>query len=264
MNTPRTPVVLTFDLDGETLWTARDARNADLPVTLSQGTFGPRRGAPRLMDLLERHGIRATFFVPGQTADRYPALLKELVARGHELGAHGYAHLWPDQCTPAQEREEMERGLESLRRAAGAEVVGYRSPAWEFGPGTMALLLEKTFLYSSNFMDDDAPYLHANGLVELPVQWYLDDAPFALYSVRIPGRQIHPPSSIEEIWREEFLAMHDEARPFLLTMHPQLAGHGFRVRLLERLIRFMKGFPGVEFQTARQLAERVKAGGGWR
>ncbi len=259
----RTPVVLSFDLDGETLWTARDPKNENLPVTLSQGTYGPKRGAPRLMDLMDRHGIKVTFFVPGKTVERYPAVIKEIVARGHEIGAHGYHHIWPDQCTPEQDREEMERGIEAIRRVAGVDPLGYRSPAWEFGSLTMQLLVEKKMLYSTNFMDDDAPYIHPNGIVELPVQWYLDDAPFALYSARIPGRQIHPPSSVEEIWREEFLAMYEESKPLVLTMHPQLSGHAFRVRLLERLIRFMKGFPGVEFQTCAQIARRVREQGGW-
>lgn len=264
MTAVRTPVMLTFDVDGETLWTSRDSNNETLPVTMSQGTYGPKRGGPRLLNLLESHGIPATFFVPGKTVERYPDLMKELVARGHELGAHGYHHLWPDKCTPEQDREEMELGIEVIRNVAGVNPVGYRSPAWEFGSITMQLLEEKQMLYSTNFMDDDAPYIHKNGLVELPVQWYLDDAPFALYSVRIPGRQIHSPSAIEEIWREEFLAMYEEGKPFLLTMHPQLTGHGFRVRLLDRLIRFMKGFPGVEFQSCGQVARRVKEQGGWK
>lgn len=261
------PVMLTFDLDAETLWLSRDPNNAQRPVTLSQGHYGAKVGAPRILDLLEKYDIRATWFIPAWTVEKYADLVRRIAAAGHEIGHHGDLHEWPETLGPEREREVMERGLHVIEKVTGQRPVGYRSPAWEFSPTTLRYLLEYKFLYSSNFMDDDAPYVHQvdgkpTGLVELPVGWHIDDAPFALYNVRIPGRNIHAPSAILEIWQEEFAGLYDEGKPLVLTMHPQLM-RPFRARLLEEFIRFAAGFPGVAFERCRDVAERVRSAGGW-
>ena len=92
----------------------------------------------------------------------------------------------PDTISRKQERVVMERGLEALKRTASVRPVGYRSPAWEITPTTLELLGELGFLYDSSGMGDDIPYVERHGersIVELPVQWLLDDWPQFGYGI---------------------------------------------------------------------------------
>ncbi len=253
-------VVLSFDLDAESLWTARDPKNLERPVTLSQGEYGPRAGVPRILKLLKRYDIGATFFVPGWTMERYPQTVREIVAAGHEIGHHGYHHEWLDGVTPEQEREIMAKGISMIKEFAPEGPVGYRSPSWEFTPQTIRLLRDNHFKYTSNMMNADLPYLHSlDGgeipLVELPVSWVMDDAPYFLYSTRLVGRTITDPNHVYSIWEQEYSGFYDEGLCFVLTMHPQIIGRPSRIAMLERLIRRMRSDPGVWFATGREVAD---------
>lgn len=109
------PIMLTFDLDAETLWTARDPKNAERPITLSQGSYGWKVGMGRILDLLDRYDIKATFFVPGIVIQQRQALIEETLKRGHEIGHHSWSHAWIVNLTPEQEREEMDKGMDIIR-----------------------------------------------------------------------------------------------------------------------------------------------------
>ena len=232
------PLMLSFDLDAETMWTARDPSYAQRPILMSQGAYGWKVGMPRILKLLERYGVRATFFVPGLVAERNQALIKEVVALGHEVAHHSYSHRWIVNLKPEEEREEMERGMEALTRITGQRPRGWRSPAAEFSAITLDLLLEYGFDYSSNFFDDDSPYLLRIGgqttrIVELPFRWVLDDAPFWQYSIVLPGRTLQAPSAVLEAWKSEFDTLYAEGRMMMLGMHPQIIGQPSRLKVLE-------------------------------
>jgi peptidoglycan/xylan/chitin deacetylase (PgdA/CDA1 family) len=250
-------VVLSFDVDGETLWTAREALNWDRPVTLSQGAYGPKVGLARILKLLATYKIPATFFVPAYIIEKYQGKIQAVVDAGHEIGHHGYLHEWTDSLNADQEREVLEIGIERIKMLTGKKPAGFRSPAWEFSPKTLEYLAEYEFLYSTNMMDNDEPYIHDNGLVELPVQWYLDDAPFFLYSVRLPGRTLHPSQNALNTWIEEFDALYEEGKPLVLTLHPQVVGRAYRVKMLEKFIQHVRKYPDVEFVTGEELARRT-------
>ena len=136
------PLFLTFDLDAETMWTARDPSFASRPVMMSQGAYGWKVGAPRILALLERYGIKATFFVPGLIIDPRPALMERILTEGHEIAHHSYTHSWILSLTPDKEREEMEKGIESVVRVSGQRPRGWRSPAAEVSPITMPMLVK--------------------------------------------------------------------------------------------------------------------------
>ena len=235
------PLMLSFDLDAETMWTARDPSYAQRPILMSQGAYGWKVGMPRILKLLERYGVRATFFVPGLVAERNQALIKEVVALGHEVAHHSYSHRWIVNLKPEEEREEMERGMEALARITGQRPRGWRSPAAEFSAITLDLLLEYGFDYSSNFFDDDSPYLLRIGgqttrIVELPFRWVLDDAPFWQYSIVLPGRTLQAPSAVLEAWKSEFDTLYAEGRMMMLGMHPQIIGQPSRLKVLEQFL----------------------------
>lgn len=257
------PLLLTFDLDAETMWTARDPANAQRPVLMSQGAYGWKVGVWRIMDLLRRYGIRATFFVPGVVIEQRPQVIEALLKDGHEIAHHSHTHAWIVNLTPKQEREEMQRGFEAVRRATGTAPRGYRSPAAEFSPITLGLLQEYGFGYSSNFFDDDSPYLLEIGgarsdIVELPFRWVLDDAPFFQYSITLPGRTMHPPSAVLEAWRTEFDVLHTEDRMMMVAMHPQIIGQPSRLTVLDGLIRHALDKGGVWIGRCDEITDDLR------
>ena len=276
----RATVCLSFDFDAISLWIG--PFQARSPSAISRGEFGAV-GCRRILDLLSREGITATFFVTGHTAETYPEIVQRIVAEGHEIGHHGYLHENPLALETAErEREVLLRGLTALDTVAGVRPVGYRSPSWDNSPWTTELLLEESFRYESSLMGDDftpywcrvgdtiqpdGPYLFGDAvdLVEMPVSWILDDFPhFEYVSLRAIGMNLtghSAPSKVEEIWRDEFRFMYRDVPDgvFTLTMHPQVIGRGHRFLMLERLIAFMKEHEGVTFCTLAEAADRFRA-----
>lgn len=256
------PVVFGIDLDAESSWLGRSPDNAGKPVLLSHGTYETREGLKSLLNVLERHEVHSTFFVPGLIADRHPDLVLEIFRRGHEVASHGYNHLSPPLLDPGREKEELMRGIESLERITGRRPVTWQAPAWEFTSRTIDYLIEAGISVSSNFHDSTRPYRHMrNGvplpLVELPVEWHLADAPFFLYGA-LPGRQIWPPLIVEEMWKEDFRGLHElEGSYFRLALHVQLIAHPGRLRMLERFIHFIKEHPDAYFTRCDELAATI-------
>lgn len=264
-NGARCAVMLSFDFDAETLWIGRDPANLKRPGTLSQGTYGARVGVPKILELLADQGLPATFFVPGWTAETHTARVEAIVRAGHEVGHHGYLHKWPDPDRPAEEIEEIEKGLEALRRTVGVKPTGYRSPAGETSENLFRLLVERGFVYDLSLMADINPYRIPAGdgrtLIELPWHWSLDDAPYFLFSIKTP-RPIFTNDHVFQVWTEEFREIYRWGGLFDLVMHPQVTGRPSRVALLRRMIGFIRSFPDVWFGTGSQVASAWAAQAG--
>jgi peptidoglycan-N-acetylglucosamine deacetylase len=238
------PLFLTFDLDAETMWTARDPSYAQRPVLMSQGAYGWKTGIWRIMELLRRYSISTTFFIPGLVVEQRPQVIEALLKDGHEISHHSYSHAWITKLTPEQEREEMERGFQAIKRATGYAPRGYRSPVGELSPISLSLMKEYGFSYSSNFADSDSPYLlehegQRTDIVELCWRWVMDDAVFFQYQAGIlPGRTLQSPAAVLDAWTSEFDVLHAEDNRFMMVaMHPQLIGQPSRITVLDRLIK---------------------------
>ncbi|MCZ4291270.1 polysaccharide deacetylase family protein [Hoeflea alexandrii] len=252
----RVAVMLTFDFDADTLWLSRDPENALRPGTLSQGQYGAKVGVPKILETLKAAGVPATFFVPGWTAETYPDRTDAILKDGHEIGHHGYLHEWIDPREPEKEEEAFVRGLEALR-AKGIEPRGFRSPAWETSPNMISLLAKYGLHYDSSLMDTVHPYLHSTtgrSVVEIPVHWSLDDAPFTMFSTRTP-RTIMTNSHLLEIWQAEFEEIREWGGVFNLTMHPQFTGRPSRIRLLREMIEWLQQFPDVWFARGHEVCD---------
>ncbi len=249
-------VTLSFDVDAESgnlgmgdVWARR-------LTSLSQGRYGILRGLPRILDLLDMHGIRASFFVPGYTAETHPDAIREIARSGHEIGHHGYLHERPDTLSPQQEREVLEKGLEAIERVVGVRTVGYRSPSWEITPTTLELLQTYGFQYDSSGMGDDQPYVERSGdyrMLELPVQWILDDWPHFGYENGYMG-QIADPNKVFAIWSAEFDGIYEEGGHFVLTMHPEVIGRPHRMAMLAQLINYINRRPNVWWAAGEDVA----------
>ena len=255
----RCVAVLSFDVDGVSGAINRDPDSARLPSLMSMREYGPSVGTPLILDLLDRYGIRASFFVPGYVAETHEALVLDIRERGHEIGHHGYMHEPPATLTKEDEEKVLDKGIAIIERITGERPKGYRSPSWELSEHSLSLLAERDFTYDSSLMGDDIPYLvDANGsrMVEVPVHWELDDVPYFNYAPSLGLRNLMAsPEHVYRVWSAAFEGAHHYGRSFVLTMHPFVIGRPGRLRMLERLINHIQEFPDVEFMRAVDVAE---------
>ena len=255
-NGARVAVMLTFDFDAESGWLSRDPSHKDRPGVISQGRYGPNVGVPRLLDLLRVEQVPATFFIPGWVAEQYPDKAKMIRDAGYEIGHHGYLHERAQPDDPESEKRGFARGMGALDRVLGLKPAGYRAPSWDLTPLTLSLVKQHGMFYSSNLMDNVFPYVHpGTSIVELPVQWTLDDAPFFMFHPTFLNRPMNSPEIVYGIWRDEFLGLYEWGGLFNLTCHPHTIGHPSRLLMLRKLIRFIKGHEGVWFATGREVAQ---------
>jgi peptidoglycan-N-acetylglucosamine deacetylase len=249
--------VISFDFDAEEVWIGENPENAERPGTLSQGTYGAKVAVPAILAMLEGLGIRASFFIPGRVAERHTAQVQQIIAAGHEVGHHGYTHTSPTKLGPEAEENELIKGLEILN-SLGANVRGYRSPAWDFSPYTLDLLVKHGFTYSSNLMDDIKPYRHPqHDIIELPVHWTLDDAPHFWFDGASWNKTIRTAAEVRALWAEEFAGIRAMGGLFMLTMHPQIIGRPGRLLMLEELLVWLKSHSDVWIATAGEVADVV-------
>jgi len=255
----------TFDVDAESaiLW-GNEAVGARMSV-MSHQAYGPLVGVPRILDLLDRHQIASTFFVPGHTAHRYPDAVRAIVAASHEVAHHGYLHEQPTALTLEEEIEALDRGLEALAEVAGVTPAGYRAPMWDLSWHTPGLLAERNFLYDSSLMDADVPYELAVGdtsLVEIPIQWALDDWEQYCFLPDISGSGlIESPRKARELWQLEFDALRRAGGCWVLTNHPFLSGRASRAAELDDLMRYVTEHADVWTTNLGTLARHVRAQG---
>jgi peptidoglycan/xylan/chitin deacetylase (PgdA/CDA1 family) len=257
----RVAVLLSFDVDNETI----ALRYGEPSIgALSQGEYGARVGLGRVVDLVDRHEIPASFFIPAVSLMLSPEMADLIKRSGHhEFAVHGWIHEMNSSLPPEQERDLLVRSIEYLTEVTGERPVGYRAPSWNFSAGTLSILRELGFVYESSLMADDRPYEllaegEPTGMVELPVEWILDDAPL----VNPLGNRYSAPRDVLQVYIDEFEKAHEEGTMFLLTMHPHYIGHRSRIVILEELIDHINHKGNVWFATHRQVAEYVLAQAG--
>jgi len=264
-NDARAATVITFDLDAESGVLGDFPAAAARLGIMSHQIYGPRTGLPRLLRILDRRQITATFFVPGFTAERHPDAVRAIRDAGHEIAHHGYLHERVAGTTEPEEEGFLLRGIEVLERVAGVRPVGWRAPMWEVNYRTPALLARNGFLYDSSLMDADRPYLLAAGdaedgatIVEVPVHWSLDDGEQYAWLPGIwEGTTIENPRKVLDMWTQEFDAVVGEGECFVLTNHPFLSGRPSRARALDGLLGHIKETPRVWITQAGELAAFV-------
>ena len=263
----RAAACFTFDVDAESPILFEHPEAAGWLDVMSHQAYGPRTGVPRILRLLDRQGVQATFFVPGYTAERWPDVIRSIRDAGHEIGHHGYLHEGARSATDeATEEGRLLRGLEALDTVAGIRPSGYRAPMWELSYRLPALLARQGFAYESGLMDADHPYLLATSaasgaptIVELPVHWGLDDWEPYVYLPGVSGSGvIASPTDVIARWTLELEALVEEGGLFMLTNHPFVSGRASRAAGLERLIARAREIDGLWIATAAEIAAHVR------
>lgn len=260
----RSAAAVTFDLDAEAAILSLSAESRRRLSVMTHQAYGPLVGVRRILALLRRRGVRATFFVPGYTAERYPSVLRSIVDAGHEIGHHGYLHESMIGLDAAAEAAILDRGLAALHRVAGIRPAGYRAPLWEMNHHSPALLAERGFAYDSSLMDSDVPYVLQSGpagdIVEIPVYWGLDDWEQYAYLPGITGSgYIASPNTVREMWTLEAEAMHDVGGCLVLTMHPFLTGRPARTRAFEDVLDGLLDRSDLWLATLGEIAAHVRS-----
>jgi len=255
-NGGRVAVCLSFDTDAEAPL-LRDGTKS--PTTLSASDFGAEVGTHRILEMLERYQVPATFFVTGVDAMLHPDMMAEILKSGrHEVGVHGWIHEFPPRLAEGEEERLLDRAIAYLTKATGRRPVGYRAPSWAFSGVTLDLIRKKGFLYDSSLQSLDEPYEirsrgEETGLVELAIDWTLTETPYLGQNGHMPS-----PELLYQLYKGEFDGAYKEGTTFILTLHPYLSGHRAPMEKLNSFVGYMKSKPGVWFATCAQVAQYVK------
>ena len=256
-NGARIAVCLSFDVDNELLQRANP-----LPVPLSVGEYGATTSVPRILDVLDRYQVPATFFIPAMSAMLHPEMVPAILSRGrHEIGVHGWIHeFWPGIGDAAKEQRLLTQSIAYLSKATGRRPAGVRAPSSGFSPHTFDLIRKAGFLYDSSLLAADEPYEivsngQPSGVIELPISEVGND--YVYYGETANG-SLPSPNAVFEIYKAEFDLAYQERTMFILTQHPHVGGRRSRIVQLDRLIEYIKSKPDVWFATLEQVAQYVK------
>jgi peptidoglycan/xylan/chitin deacetylase (PgdA/CDA1 family) len=257
----RCAVALSFDSDHET----NELRDGGKSIgRMSWGQFGNRVAMPRILSLLRKYDVPASFYVPAVTAQLYPDEQREVAADGHEIGIHGWIHELNSALTYESERDLMMRSSDVLERVTGSRPVGMRTPSWDFSPHTLRIAREMQLAYDSSLMADEDCYEllldgEPTGVVELPVEWIRDDAVYFWMNRFQSHRPYTPPVDVFDIFRRELDGAHKDGGVFQLTMHPHVIGYRSRIWIVEEVIRHARSLGDVWFATHAQVVQWAKA-----
>jgi peptidoglycan/xylan/chitin deacetylase (PgdA/CDA1 family) len=256
-NGSRVAVCLSFDVDNESYLLAAGQTS---PTTLSAADFGAQSGLPRILALLDKYQLPASFFIPAVSALLHPEMIPAIQKSGrHEIGVHGWIHESPPAINDAAEEQRLlNQAVDYLTKATGKRPVGYRAPGWAFSQYTMGLIRKAGFLYDSSLQAMDEPYEivsngQPTGMVELSIDWTLTETPYLGRGGTMPS-----PELLYQLYKDEFDGAYDEHTMFVLTLHPHVTGHRAPIRHLDQFMAYMKSKPGVWFATCEQIARYVK------
>lgn len=255
------------------------------PLDISRGLFAGEVGVPRLLDLFDKYGITATFFIPGHSIETFPKEMEMVVQAGHEVGAHGYSHENPLEMSPEQEEDVMKKSLELIEQLTGKKPNGYVAPWWEFSNVTAELLVKYGFKYDHSLMHDDfTPYFvrvgdtwtkidydkpaaewmkplvrgKETGLVEIPANWYLDDLPPMMFIKASPNSYgFANQRDIGQQWIDRFDWVYEnmDYAVFPMTIHPDVSGRPHVLKMHERIIEHINKHDGVKWMTMNEIAD---------
>jgi len=257
----RIAVLFSFDADNETNTLSRGGTPD--PLLLSMEQYGARKGLQRILALLDRHKVPATFFIPAVSLQLAPEMAGLIKQSGrHEFAVHGWIHASVTGMTREQEKNIIRKSRDYLESQTGERPVGYRAPFGVYSENTHSILEELGFLYDSGLAADDSPHaLTVNGepiqLIELPGNVNFEDSVLDPMNTFTAG--LVTPNDLLQTFKDGFDTLYEEGTMMLFILHPHISGRASRLGIYDKLIRYMKQHEGVWFATHRQAAEYVSS-----
>ena len=250
-------------------------RSIDLET--ERARYGLDVALPRILDLLDRYGVRATFPVPGLIALEEPDCVRRVVDAGHEIACHGLLHEDVFDLPIEQEAKRMDRALTALSDLSGKSPAGWfsmarqtdRYPGGSVSPNTIELLIDRGMMYFGNSQADDVPHYWIvrpsplKALLALPYSYFCDDQFFIDFPPGprwLSGTNTERVSTLESNWNEELDAMLGSdsfpgyGRTVTVVIHPYLSGWGQRLLALDRFLERISGEKAIWIPTSTELA----------
>lgn len=253
--------MISVNLNAELFWLSLSPDCEKMPKTLSLGQYGMTRGLERILEALYERNLKATFFVPGKTAELYPEHVKEAAARGHEIACLGYANENMALLTFEEQKEAIEKGISAIKNCCGIEPAGFRAPDGEMTIETLKAAKMCGLKYSSSLMDDDRPYFKDLGdgekLLEIPARWDNYDLPYFAfnYNPAFPAGQgrIANYSGVLSNWKDDFDGCREYGLCYVFQTDPAASGSPGRIEIFEELLGHICSFDDVWLATGSEI-----------
>jgi len=223
-------------------------------LNYSHREHGNRIGFWRVLEILDKHGIKPTVPVNAMLAERYPRMVEECVKRGWEIAGHGVSatQMLTSRLSEAEERAVIGGSLDTLEKVAGKRPKGWFGQDFSESARTPAMLNEAGIEYVADFPNDDTPYATNHGnLICMPNQAEWDDTQLMAIRRLMPWRW-------KDVVCEAFDYLHEEAHPagtvMTLSIHPWLIGQAHRIKYLDEALAKMTSYGQVWQASAGDVA----------
>ena len=226
----------------------------DLP-TNAFFAYGHYEGIPRVLDLMDKHGIKLSSFMIGKAVETSPDIAKEIVKRGHEAAAHG--RTWQNSyfLDPDAERRFIADSVETIQKVTGQQPIGWNAYWMRNSPRTLDILQSLGFKYHIDEPSRDEPFivkLKGGDFVTVPYTFHMND----IVSFPFEGWN---PAAYEQALKDEFDQLYEEGahrrRMMVVSLDDRISGHANRVRVLDRFLSYAKSKPGVWFARKDEIAK---------
>ena len=220
----------------------------------SHREYGHRVGIFRVLDVLERLGIKPTVAMDSQTAEGYPYLVKHCLGRGCEIIAHGVS---ASQTISANMSIEEEAGfirsaMDVLEKATGASPKGWFGTDYGESERTPSLLAQAGIDYVCDWVNDEQPYPMKDGLFALPTMFEMDDL-FTMSTRRVTIDRYA--QSLKDGFDALYRDGAENGRLLAINIHPWLVGQPFRIGYLEDALSYMMGHQGVWAASGSEIID---------
>jgi peptidoglycan-N-acetylglucosamine deacetylase len=236
-----------------------DAPYGRAMMGIYQHAYAETAGLQRLLDVWDRHEIKTSIYVDGQTVELYPKLAREAYDAGHEFLVQGWDHSYLWELTVAEQAESIDRTVAVCKEVFGIQPAGFSASAGTITPETFDLIAERGFTYACGFRNTDVPFVikREDGRHLVGMNSY------ALSDFDALNRTDNSAREVAMMWCDSFDAMYAEGArgyPQMLAYgtHPFL-GHGYRTRPLEEMIRHVKGHTDVWITQRGEIAKWMLA-----
>jgi peptidoglycan/xylan/chitin deacetylase (PgdA/CDA1 family) len=230
-------------------------------MAISWAAYGYKRGVYRLLDALDRHGVKGSILVNGVVADRTPEAVRSAAEGGHEIVGHSYAmDLIPALLSEDEERDNITRCTERLAELSGQPVVGWISPRATPSPRTARLLVEAGYLWYGDVLDEDLPYVEAVGdgdrvgdIVAIPFETDVNDMPMLKYGV--------PASQMLQVFEQNVEVATAAGGVALIdvTTHSHICGHPRQAFWFSKIVEAAAADSNLWVTTRAEIAGHVRA-----